>query len=550
MEDWLFNSGLVGFYNILNEADNEVIVDENYLEFNPEVLVDFEKKYFEYFIKKYEETTSWYKIVSFEDFITYHSETDFKEFNQKSLDILNKYIMDIVKYYAKSASYKSAYNLIDMDVDILSLEKELSSIKLKKTENIEDVLTNIKNNFEILSQIINFMKLEGVKKYLVAKNVMYTIIRNAWDGISILNPQTKEKDMYIDYNGYFVNPVKEYLSEDKSKFKYKCFTCDASMKDFKNDLSFLNSTGFDVSRKSSHVWDFNNDIATCPICKLIYSCTAAGITYVFDKGIYINDNSTMKNAIDVNNKIKNEILRRHDNTRSLTYRALIKSIQEQSIENVKYELADIQVVRYDNGRYMFNILTRNMLKIIQASEQDLSTLITGNYKEVNTYFSIYDLVIDSLLNNQNLNLIIHKLLLYKISMPSNCFYTGRQIINVMNINDRFMRGLGYMETLQKDAVKVANQQGYFLRLEYKEKGSEGKLNGIAYRLLNALKINSTDMFMDTVLNCYLYVQKAVPQILLEGLRDDVVFKTVGYAYVSGLIEGKVNDKQGGEANEN
>lgn len=53
------------------------------------------------------------------------------------------------------------------------------------------------------------------------------------------------------------------------------------------------------------------------------------------------------------------------------------------------------------------------------------------------------------------------------------------------------------------------------------------------------------MFMDTLLNCYLYVSKPVPSIILEGLKDDEAFKTIGYAFVSGLIEGKENNNTGG-----
>lgn len=546
MEDWLYNSGLVGFYNILNEAGDEVIVNESYLEFNPEHIINFEEKYFNYFINRYEKSMSWYKIVSFDNFIKYHEETNFKEFNKDNLETLNKYIKDVAKRYVKSNSYKAAYDLIGSEIDVLGLEKRLSTIKLKKKEEIKDIIPIVKDTMNILSQIINFMKKEDSKKYLAAKNAIYTIIKNAWDGICFLNPQTKEKDMYKDYQQYFLSTVNEYVEMDKTKFKYNCFICDSNIKDFKNDLSFLNSTGFDVSRKSSHVWDFNNDIATCPICRLIYSCTPAGINYVFNKGIYINDNSTMENAIDVNNKISREILKEHEVNRSLTYRALITSIEEQFVESSKYDLSDIQVIKYDEGKYKFNILSRNILNLIYKSKNELNTLVKAGYKEINTYFNIYDLVIDSLLNNQNLNLIIHKLLVYKLSIPRDCFYSGKQIIGVMNINYRFIRGLGCMERLEEDIVKKANQQGYFLRMEYRNKKSESKLNGISYRLLNALKVNSKDRFMDTVLNCYLYTNKAVPAILLEGLKDDVAFKTIGYAFVSGLIMEKENVKNGGD----
>ncbi len=551
MNNWLYDAGLVGLYNIFKEAEDQVIINDNYIEFDSDLLEDFETKYFNYFINKYECLLSWYKITSYKNAIVYHEESDFTEFDESSLDNLNRYIKD-VKYYIKSNSYKSAYNLIDKDIYILNLSKKLSTINIKKKQDIKDIIPKVKESFNVLKDIIEFLNMNSSKKYIAAKNVIYTIIKNAWDGVCFLNPRTKEKDMYVDYKNYFISPTKEYISIDKSKFKYNCFVCDREMKDFKNDLSFLTNTGFDTSRKSSHVWNFNNDVTTCPICKLIYSCSPAGIIYVHNSGIYINDNSSMESAITINNKVKSEILKGHEITHSLTYRALVNSIKDQFTDSSKYELSDVQVVRYSEGKYLFNILSRRTLDIIYNSREDLNKLLNCGFKEANIYFNIYDLVIENLFNNQNLFLLTHKLLVYKLTNPKNARFNVSQLIKVQNINFKFMRGVGYMGNLEHDLVKKANRDGYFLRKEYKERKAENKLSGISYRLLNALKVNNKDMFMDTILNCYLYVQKTVPQIFLDGLTDDVAFKTIGYAFVSGLIEGKqvINkDENGGVINE-
>ena len=81
LDDWLFNSGLVGFYNILKKSEDTITVGENYLEFNIEALNNFDEKYFEYFISAYEKNTSWYKIVSYEDVINHYKQNKFEEFN-------------------------------------------------------------------------------------------------------------------------------------------------------------------------------------------------------------------------------------------------------------------------------------------------------------------------------------------------------------------------------------------------------------------------------------------------------------------------------------
>nr|WP_207755112.1 type I-B CRISPR-associated protein Cas8b1/Cst1 [Alkaliphilus hydrothermalis] len=543
MGDWLINSGIVGLCNILKHSGDQVEVTSQQLEFDVEALENFEEKYFKYLIDKYEKTLSWYKIVSYEKILQYHEDNDFDTFKDDDLDKLNKYIKDVLKYYLNSASYKAAYGVMDNQLDVIKLTKELETIKLKKSEKIEDKLQDIKDAFKKVQVLIDYCKEADSRKYLAAKNVIYTIVKNAWEGICFLNPQTKEKDMYLDYKGYFIEPVKDYVEEDKKKYKYDCFTCNGKMKDMKNDLSFLNNMGFDVSRKSSHVWNFNNDIAVCPICKLVYSCIPAGFTYVYDRGVYINESTRLETAININNNVKTQILNETDINANLTYRGLVYAINEQSNEKMKYELADIQVVKLEDGKYRFNILSRQMLNIINTSKDDLNRIIKGGFTEGKDYFNIYELVIERILNNQNLFLLIHKLLVVKITSQDTKkvrFGTG-QVVRIMNINKRIMEGMGYMEKANKDIVGLAKNSGYYLREDYKNKKAKDKLNGIAYRLLNALKTSNKNMFMDTLLNCYLYVQKTVPNIFMEALRDDEKFKTIGYAFVAGLIEGKDNE---------
>lgn len=543
LDDWLYNSGLVGMYNILNKSEDNVIVGENYIEFDIEALNNFEEKYFEYFISTYEEKLTWYKIVSLEDKINYYEQNNFEGLDSKKLEVINNNIKD-VKKFLKSNSYIAAYGLIGIKEEMLTLEKQLTPLKLKKGQVLTDISSEIKNDFDTLRKIIFRLKEKNVKRYVAAKNVMYSIIKNGWNGVCFLNPQTKEKDMYIDYKEYFVKPAMDYYSSNKSKYKYDCFACGTKMKDMKNDISFLNAIGFDVSRKSSHVWNFNNDIAVCPLCKLIYSCVPAGFSYAIDSGIYVNENFSMRNAIDINNKIKDEVLKTTEVKRSLTYKALIESINKQFNTSMKYELVDVQVVRYINEKYRFNILTRNILELVYECRKELNSLIPCGYKEINTYFNIYDMVLDDLFNSQNLYLLIHKMLLYKLADYNNCYFNSKHMINVMKINYRFMGRLGYMEKTKEEFVVISNKNGYYLRQAYKQKDpNTAKLSGISYRLLNALKVNDVNMFMDTILNCYLYVKKSVPSVLLEALKDEDVFKTVGYAFVSGLIEGQDNTKK-------
>lgn len=546
--DWMWNASIVGFINIISK-ENISFSDKDTIEFSPSVLENFEEKYFKYFINTYEKTLSWYKIVEYKEKIESYENEDYSNFKLESLASLNNYIKKVAKSYLKAASYKAAYELIDSDLDILEKEKQLKIIKEPKNEeefnnNKISIIAEVKDNIEVIKDIINYFSMDNVKKYVAGKNVIYSIIKNSWNGVCFLNPQTKEKDIYIDYKNYFVDPAKQYIEDDKKKFKYKCFTCDAEVKDLNNDLSFLNETGFDVNRKTSHVWNFTNDIAICPICKLIYSCMPAGMVYVYDRGIYVNSNFSVQETLNINNKIKKNIINNTENSSPNIYKVLVNSLNEQTNDNIKYELADIQIVRYENETYRFNILSKNTVEIINKAKDELNHLIKASYKEGNTYFNLYELVIKRMFNNENLYTLIHKTLIYKISNVQNCYFNMLHIKNLLYINTKILGGMGYMTIIEKDrdVVKEANSSGFYLREDYKGKESENKLSGISYKLLNALKINNRDMFMDVVLNCYLYVKKQVPKIIIDTLKDEDLFKTIGYAFVAGLIDEK-NSKE-------
>ncbi|MBC1629078.1 type I-B CRISPR-associated protein Cas8b1/Cst1, partial [Listeria welshimeri] len=167
----------------------------------------------------------------------------------------------------------------------------------------------------------------------------------------------------------------------------------------KLDLSFMNDVGFDTARKTSHVWDFNNDVATCPVCRLIYSCVPAGFTYVYGEGMFVNDSFSIDKLLDVNVHMRESIL--HFNNEGINsnnpYRALVESITMEKEDKRRYELTDIQLVRYENEHYRFNILSKKMLHILNDSNTILKSLIRCGYKEGNLNINLYKEVIQHLM---------------------------------------------------------------------------------------------------------------------------------------------------------
>ena len=550
---WQYNAGIAGLCNILEKNGIEINIHEDKLIFNSEeelkkALENFEEKYFNYLIEKYEKTLSWYKIVSYKEELQ-DIKNNFEILDEKKFQELDKYIKEILKYYIKSTSYKAAYELIDGNIDPLQLEKELKPVSIKKNEKISDKKEDILKMIDKALVLIEYC--EKGKEYLAGKNVIYTLIKNAWNGVCFLNPQTKEKNFYKDFKNYFVDTALSYLDEDKSKYKYECFVCDNKIKNFDNDFSFLNETGFDTARKPSHAWNFLNNAGMCPLCRLIYSCIPAGFSYVYGNGIFINSNQSLTELLRVNRLVYEKIYNhntKNEGNSSLTYRALAEALKDEKEENLKYELADIQMVRYENEKYYFNILSKNIIKIIKNSKNDLDFLTKAWYREINTDFRIYEEVMKRLLNNENLFTLIYKLLFYKVSREKDCHFTANHVMNILNINYRILEGVGLMENKEK-FNREAKAAGFYLREKYINKKAEHKIPGLCYRILNGIKTNNRKMVMDTIFNMYLYVESPVSNVIAKMLDDDKSLEQLGYGFTAGFLSGKQNENSKADGGE-
>ena len=580
LKDWLFNAGLLGFINILGEeakSSGELEIDNKnrLIKFSPKVLENFEYKYFDFFIKRYGKTLTYGKILEFEKYIDEFEENGEKIRSINELKMINDKIA-FFKAKIKSESYKKAYDFIEKNGTdkILGLEKELKKIKEPK-ENVDEIsMENVKNNFKIMKEIIDFFKKKimdeegNIKNYLAAKNIAYVIINNAWSSVSFLNRANAAKDIYEEYKSYFVEPALEYINADKSKFKYKCTISNMPMKDYKNTLGFLNDIGFDVNRKPSHVWNFVNDIAVTPLVTLVYSCVPAGFIYGADKGIFVNANHNIDQLCKINNGIAYNILEDESEEKNINlYKNLLKEIKKEK-DNTRYELSDIQIVKFEEEHYKFTLLSRNILKLLSENKEKLDDLLDKWYLIDKRYFNIYDTTITELLNNQNLFSLINKLCYYKISKAKlSCKL--KNIEDLLKINLDYIRRLKKMdkqEIVKKEESKKISEEltekdifyirrdAMIFREEYiKKSGNDKKIGSLLYRLQNALRINNVDMFMDALISAHAYAGKNISSLFAKALLNDENFQTLGHGFLLGLLgedksknENKTDKKEGNE----
>lgn len=571
INSWLENAGIVGLTRILKANPryrSSYKEKENTLEVDPKVFDNFSDLYFNFFIKNYGQATRYWRIVSEENFLKSLKENGFKDFDNKKLKELTDWFDNVLKYSVNSASYKKVIKFINSDYDIKAEVKDCN--KKIRTLNKKNFLTKSPEEAkEILQELINqllkaieYFSTDQARKYFPAKTLSYTVINKAWSGVSFLNPQAKNLDFYDDYQNYFVAPVQKYLQEDHSKDKYICSTCGRPIKRLEYSYGFLNDMGYDLNRKTSNAWNFKNDLYICPVCQFLYSLVPAGFTYnMASQGIFINENSSIRNLQGKNDATFNSMMRDiRNNPQTSPYRAFSAAFRDAEASGQNAALANIQLITYNNDHYNFQIIPIVASKVlIKAVEKKYTVKQTGEVKSYLAnlynagisnfrgagYYSILDNVLNCLFNNTNLFSIIQELELLKVGNTAGCYYNTFQIMTVIRMNGWFLNELHkYRRSenamkVEEDKLTKARGCGMHVRMGY---DNENKAKTLAYKMLEAIRANSTDRFMELLLNAYLYLDKTVPKIFIETQSNIEVFKEYAFAFIAGLI-GSSNAEQ-------
>lgn len=547
----------MGLINILSQQhEDEWKIKGNELSFSSELLTDFSKQYFQYFMSKYQSEIVFFKLLQHKNKIENYSKkvkegkkSDDIFLTQEDINALNKSI----KYFQdklKRKSYLKIISLIsektDLDFTILRTE-ELQSVNNRKKDVSLETINQAEKQIEILQNIIIHLEKDISMKYFGASDCKYDILNKFIGKISFLDERNcKEKDMYVEFEQHFVKPALEYLNLDKSMFKYRCFSCGSLVDIGKFDDSerkrsyyFLNGIGFDLSRKASKVWNFNYDLLLCPICKLIHICIPAGFVFLDGKALFVNYNTDLNDMVLINQRIYSNLYQVEEER--TFYFSIVKEMQKIFYEDGRYQMQDVQVVRYYNEKYHFNLITGLFLNVVKSSEEEFKVLKGANWKENNVNYSVYDQAVMNLLSGNNLFLLIHRLMLHYLSKRNDCFYNLYHVYLLVRINIVYLREVVVLEQKNKMSNPLDDAKGYGSDLQESYGGFDKdgkynkKLNALAYKMLNALKTNNPTSFMDTLINSYMYVEKPIPGLFSEFLDNNLMFKNIGYAFLTGML---------------
>ncbi len=515
MNDFLGNAGIVGLsklLKILDPDEEQHHISDACLEIQKNFLLesDLTQAYFDTLINVYQNECPYNRILEQIKFMIEDPNKQEKEFTKK---------LKTLKKDLESNRYKTGYETIKDRVTDVDLYEELKKIILLK--NNEEITESLKQIEELLNRNI-------IKETFFMKDIAYFIINNFWEAKSFLNRNNAKKDMKEVHKKEIEEVLKNYL-KTVDQGKTICVECGAELSN-KNSISssFINDFSEDFSRKNSNYWNFKPNCYFCPKCLFLYTLIPLGFTKLGPNFLFINANDSLKTLISINSTKYQPTGTMENKNYYYLYNQVLQNLNEKNMDR----LNNIQVITRQtvgNG-YHFDIISPQILNLLRECQKELQRLSEHGYiKDVEGYRNIYEEVLLHLLYNQELYRLLNELLRFGLNAKDEYVIHSCKLIYQIEGRRRKVMNPKYYSIVAKE--------GNEYRKNMERNGKADSTIGISYKMLNALKTQNCNQFLDIMIRLSNALNMTVPKSLIKTIGNIEEFKNVGYAFVIGFRGG-------------
>ena len=332
LNDWFYNSGIVGFLRILEyNQDNFAEIHENYICFETSKLKNFHKYYFKYFFDKYNigsktkerleksfglienylknETQDKQETKKLQENIK-SEKKHVKDIIKKQLDKIKKYdentYINMLDAYNKIDKIKTAENIEEMHniKEILIEEIKKDIINKRLTLNLfKSVLSKgyfgQQSFLNVVKNALTFEEQEEIMYKDYISNIIETdfieeILQDKYgmeDLKNIIKEKLEDKLISKEVLQIYSNILKKYIEKNKTLEEIKeyinkkvlshCYMCEND-KSLTGNYSEGNFIPLAVSSDNmkNFFWNQNAEFPICDICKLILFCIPVGVSTI------------------------------------------------------------------------------------------------------------------------------------------------------------------------------------------------------------------------------------------------------------------------------
>lgn len=545
--DWLFNAGILGFMRILNDDKDifnnpdinmENFLNENYFEFNRDDLKDFSHKYFKKAFKQYGR---------------YDKNKDELEKSVKSIE-------SIIERLPINEEDEKTLKRINERYKSIIIPK-LISTKLKEKEIVTPIFNDSKKNPLLLKDVIykTLMIMENnYQEFFEAEVQIY--LRRVYGQKSFLGNSVKNRfqKFYEDYE----EPI--MANSNKTDKELLCMCCASTERKAKKGINF--DTGispfYGINPDAiNFFWNFDPRIPLCEICELIYFCAFAGFvdtsTGKEQKFCFVNSDNSIERLIRDNDLLESSYKKNEVMWAEFFTELILQGEERKS----KFVYQNISVIELNLTNETFpkvysQNISRTKAKFISDNIENLRLLAKVGYKvkddTSNLLIELMSLILNDRLNYRYITKLMKIFSSSELGGKSDLYRIWFGTYNLQIINILTFKFLQTIVLRRKDMqLKDGEIWGmYHWGLDFskylKKEKLENKINSIAYKLSNALRIGDVNSFMDIIIRIHIANNKEIPSTFVKAISDKNTFYPIGYSFINGLLGQENKKKDEGE----
>ncbi|WP_137842739.1 type I-B CRISPR-associated protein Cas8b1/Cst1 [Bacillus sp. 2SH] len=558
LEDWATNTGILGFYRILEHAETDLFeIEETYIDFDPKLLQDFPEWFFNYAFDMFSVANE--KENKMTTFLTYAT-SNFKRFK----DFIFADIKGTENKLSKRLPIEGGTlkELFNRKKDVSTIE-ELKTItkgylKLLKQEQVNEVLTLNMIRFRLgelhgqtsflqrsrntlnRSEYEQFLARDFVQPILLEQEVLAVLhsSNSINEAIVVLDKMIQQTD-----NENFKKLTKQTIMTLKKDELLYCPVIQGqfALTDYTEAVFLPNAVS--LANATNYTWNNQRTFPISNLYRLIMFCSVFGLykdgeTYSFIQTDEDFDALAEVNDLFVTNKKQNN-----------PFEVFLYDTLKEAKDKANWISKNMLIVEFQNSGKK-TTLTQNFL-----SKHAVQYLQERGGKEIDhiKYPQFRNVILRKLLNGEHFFRDITFQLRKNVDNNYSSYDTYVATLAMFHLN-RIKECYGMSngtreaqyESMQK-RFQYALMDGREVRRRLTERRMENKIPGITYRLLNALTTNNRQQFFETLFRTFLLVEKNTSMYVDATREHSNEFEGIASALLSGLND-KPYKKEGEETN--
>lgn len=558
LEDWATNTGILGFYRILEHAETDLFeIEETYIDFDPKLLQDFPEWFFNYAFDMFSVANE--KENKMNTYLTYAT-SNFKRFK----DFIFADIKGTENKLSKRLPIEGGTlkELFNRKKDVSTIE-ELKTItkgylKLLKQEQVNELLTLNMIRFRLgelhgqtsflqrsrntlnRSEYEQFLARDFVQPILLEQEVLAVLhsSNSINEAIEVLDKMIQQTD-----NENFKKLTKQTITALKKDELLYCPVIQGqfALTDYTEAVFLPNAVS--LANATNYTWNNQRTFPISNLYRLIMFCSVFGLykdgeTYSFIQTDEDFDALAEVNDLFVTNKKKNN-----------PFEVFLYDTLKEAKDKAKWISKNMLIVEFQNSGKK-TTLTQNFL-----SEYAIQYLQERGGREIDhiKYPQFRNVILRKLLNGEHFFRDITIQLRKNVDNNYSSYDTYAATLAMFHLN-RIKECYGMSnetreaqyESMQK-RIHYALMDGREVRRRLTERRMENKIPGITYRLLNALTTNNRQQFFETLFRTFLLVEKNTSMYVDATREHSSEFEGIASALLSGLND-KPYKKEGEETN--